>query len=101
MAGTKAGGLAARDTNYERQGGDFYRKIGAKGGSKGRTGGFYANRDLASHYGKLGGSISRRGRKLTPAQAARKRREFEKIYEHLSRVNKAAEKQRESVLQSA
>lgn len=100
MAGTQAGGQAAAKTNKAKYGPEFYSKIGARGGSAGHTGGFYANRDLARHYGRLGGSISRRGVKLTPAQAARKRREFERIYEHLSRVNKAAEKQRGAVLQS-
>jgi general stress protein YciG len=39
---------------------DFYAKIGAKGGKLGRTGGFYANRDLARKAGAMGGRISRR-----------------------------------------
>lgn len=32
MAGTKAGGLKAALTNFERHGKDFYTKIGHKGG---------------------------------------------------------------------
>lgn len=60
MAGTKAGGQAAAKTNKEKYGPDFYAKIGAKGGKMGRTGGFYANRELASLAGRKGGLISRR-----------------------------------------
>lgn len=65
MAGTKAGGKAAAATNKQNDP-DFYAKIGALGGRRGRTGGFYANRELARIAGSLGGSISRRGpRKLS------------------------------------
>ena len=60
MEGTKAGGKAAAATNKAKYGGDFYAKIGAKGGKKGTTGGFYANRDLARIAGAKGGRISRR-----------------------------------------
>lgn len=60
MAGTKAGGIAAAKTNKQRYGADFYGKIGAKGGKLGRTGGFYANRELARIAGAKGGRISRR-----------------------------------------
>ena len=62
MAGTKDGGQAAAKTNKERYGSDFYAKIGAKGGKKGRTGGFYANRELARSAGAKGGRISRRSK---------------------------------------
>ena len=61
MAGTKAGGLAARDTNIARHGASFYAEIGRKGGQKGRTGGFFADRELARRAGQKGGRISRRG----------------------------------------
>lgn len=61
MSGTKAGGLKARATNYERHGKDFYKKIGAKGGRNGHTGGFAANPALARIAGAKGGRISRRG----------------------------------------
>lgn len=60
MAGTKEGGIAAAATNKKKYGKDFYAKIGAKGGKLGRTGGFYANRELARTAGALGGTISRR-----------------------------------------
>jgi general stress protein YciG len=63
MAGTKAGGRAAATTNKTKYGADFYAKIGAKGGKLGRTGGFYANRELAREAGRLGGRISRRSKK--------------------------------------
>lgn len=60
MSGTKAGGRKAAATNKLRHGDDFYKNIGAKGGRNGHTGGFYANRELASIAGKIGGRISRR-----------------------------------------
>jgi general stress protein YciG len=63
MAGTKAGGQAAAATNKQKYGADFYAKIGAKGGKLGRTGGFYANRELARVAGARGGRISRRTKK--------------------------------------
>ncbi len=63
MAGTKQGGVAAASTNKSRYGSDFYAKIGAKGGKKGRTGGFFANRELARAAGAKGGRISRRTKK--------------------------------------
>lgn len=65
MAGTKAGGRAAAETNKNKYGADFYAKIGAKGGRQGRTGGFYANRELARVAGAKGGRLSRRTKKLS------------------------------------
>ncbi len=62
MAGTKEGGMAACRTNKSKYGDDFYRRIGAIGGKKGHTGGFFANRKLASTAGRKGGLISRRGK---------------------------------------
>ncbi len=62
MAGTKSGGIKARETNYRKHGKDFYAQIGAKGGHNGHTGGFYANRELARLAGQKGGKISRRGK---------------------------------------
>lgn len=64
MAGTKEAGKAAAATNIRRYGEDFYRRIGAIGGKKGRTGGFFANRELARTAGRKGGLISRRGKAL-------------------------------------
>lgn len=50
-------------TLKERYGEDYFRRIGAKGGKLGRTGGFYANRELASEAGRKGGLISKRRKK--------------------------------------
>lgn len=67
--GTKEGGRAAAATNKARYGEDFYKKIGAEGGKKSTTGGFYADRELASRAGRVGGKVSRRGsKKLTPSE---------------------------------
>lgn len=63
MAGTQAGGINARNTNYAKHGKDFYRRIGALGGKAGTTGGFFANRELARIAGAKGGKISRRPKK--------------------------------------
>lgn len=62
MAGTSAGGKAAAETNKRVHGADFYQRIGALGGKKGKTGGFYANRELAKRAGRIGGMKSRRGK---------------------------------------
>ena len=63
MAGTIEGGKAAAATNKAKYGDDFYAKIGAQGGKNGRTGGFFANRELARIAGAKGGKLSRRGKK--------------------------------------
>jgi general stress protein YciG len=64
MAGTKKGGMKAAATNKAKYGKDFYARIGQMGGQLGRTGGFYANRDLARVAGAKGGRISRRTKKI-------------------------------------
>lgn len=64
MAGTVSGGKLAAQTNTEKYGEDFYRRIGAMGGRKGTTGGFYANRELARRAGEKGGRISRRPKRV-------------------------------------
>lgn len=61
MTGSLEGGKKAALANKARYGDDFYKRIGQKGGKLGRTGGFYANRKLASEAGKIGGMKSRRG----------------------------------------
>ena len=61
MAGNREGGLKAAAKNKARDP-DFYAKIGRKGGKNGHTGGFAANRELASEAGKIGGKISKRGK---------------------------------------
>ena len=66
MTGTKLGGAKAAVTNKSKYGEDFYGKIGAKGGSLGHTGGFWANRELAREAGRKGGQISRRPSKDQP-----------------------------------
>lgn len=74
MAGTRKGGEAAAITNKKKYGADFYARVGAKGGSAtGRAKGFGANaegRERARIFGRMGGAMSRRGRKLTPEQRA-------------------------------
>lgn len=71
MAGTKIGGEKTRETNYERYGKDHYKKIGSIGGKTAikvdpATGkalkGFAVNRELASQAGRLGGTLSKRGK---------------------------------------
>ncbi len=60
MPGTKDGGRKAAATNKAKYGKDFYARIGQMGGKLGKTGGFYANRELAREAGRRGGRISRR-----------------------------------------
>jgi general stress protein YciG len=60
MPGTITGGQRAAETNMKKYGKDFYARIGAKGGKRGTTGGFAANRELARIAGAKGGRISRR-----------------------------------------
>lgn len=68
MSGSIEGGKAAAKTNKERHGADFYKKIGAKGGAKGGTGGFYYAKHVTGdevfirESGSKGGKISRRGK---------------------------------------
>lgn len=69
MAGTKQGGIKARDSNYKRNGRDFYARIGAMGGKLGKTGGFASDtvgadgltgKERAILAGSTGGKISTR-----------------------------------------
>lgn len=60
MSGTKIGGMKAAKTNLEKHGSDFYKRIGAKGGRNGHTGGFASNPALASIAGAIGGRKSSR-----------------------------------------
>lgn len=59
MARTMSGSAKAVRTTKLKHGAGFYAEIGTIGGRKGRTGGFFANRELASRAGKIGGRISR------------------------------------------
>lgn len=70
MAGTKAGGQKAAQTNKAKHGSDFYAKIGAKGGKLGKTGGFAANPELARIAGAKGGRISRRKKAVVAVAAS-------------------------------
>lgn len=63
MSGNRIGGKRAADTNRRKYGSNFYAEIGRKGGQKGTTGGFYANRELAREAGRKGGLKSRRGKR--------------------------------------
>lgn len=69
MAGTREGGIKARETNLKKYGPDFYKKNGAKGGRNGQTGGFASDKigadglsgsERASIAGQTGGRISKR-----------------------------------------
>jgi general stress protein YciG len=70
MAGTKLGGQKAAAANKAKYGPDFYAKIGAKGGTNGKTGGFAANPELARIAGAKGGRISRRKKATADTIAA-------------------------------
>lgn len=80
MAGSVRAGKQAAQTNkqkyddeyLEKYGMTFYQYIGSKGGKNGRTGGFYANRELASKAGAIGGARSRRGKNKTDKEKAAK-----------------------------
>ena len=70
MSGTREGGVKARETMYKRHGKDFYKRIGAKGGRNGNTGGFacfevgkdgLTGYERAKVYGRIGGLKSKRG----------------------------------------
>lgn len=56
MSSTRAGGIKAAQTNKERYGNDFYRKVGKLGGTKSRGGGFASvDSNMARLCGQLGG----------------------------------------------
>lgn len=61
MPGTKEGARKAAETHLKRDP-DFYRKIGAKGGRNGTTGGFAANPEIASSAGRKGGLATNKSR---------------------------------------
>lgn len=60
MAGTKEGGAKTVITIKSKYGKQFYSQIGAMGGKAGRTGGFFANRELARIAGAKGGRSRRK-----------------------------------------
>lgn len=57
MAGTKEGGLKARQTNLEKYGTDFYKNIGKRGGEAGTSGGFAS--DVVGRDGLTGAERAR------------------------------------------
>ena len=63
MAGSKLGGLKARETNIKLHGIDFYKRIGSMGGKAGDPSkkGFASNIERAKKAGAKGGKISKRG----------------------------------------
>lgn len=71
MAGTKEGGIKTAKTIKTKYGSDYYKTIGSKGGKLGTTGGFYADRELASRAGKKGGKKSKRGPSKKPAKTTK------------------------------
>ena len=63
MAGTKAGAIKARDTNYEKHGKDFYKNIGSKGGKAHGIKGFaLMTPEKHAEASRKGGRISKRGK---------------------------------------
>lgn len=77
MAGTPNGGKLAAKKNKAKYGPDFYARIGAMGGKKGRDGGFASTRvgedgltgrQRAAIAGATGGRISRRTKKTNEAK---------------------------------
>lgn len=94
MAGTKEGGIKTYNTNITKYGSDWYSRIGAIGGSRSTTGGFYARRDIARAAGRIGGTISRRGQGRPQRMTASYHRKLEQAYKHLLKVQQAAAKER-------
>ena len=64
MPGTLAGGKKTATTNKEKYGENYYKLLGAKGGSvKSALKGFGGNRELAVRAGTLGGLVGKRNYK--------------------------------------
>ena len=90
MAGTREGGVKARQTNLEKYGPDFYKTIGKRGGQMGVSGGFASDKvgadgltgsERARIAGSKGGTKSKRkgtifverdGEKITLVELAKK-----------------------------
>ena len=70
MSGTRSGGLEAAKTNKAKYGDDFYSRIGATGGRNGHTGGF-AYGDNGKKFGRAGGYMSRRSRRIKRGERLR------------------------------
>jgi len=107
MAGTKEGGLIAAEVNKQKYGNDFYKKIGAIGGKKSKTGGFASNvigpdgltgRERARIFGNIYGKNTTPSKKITKsdlkARRARARRQYEATYAKLQKIHDRALKMR-------
>lgn len=66
MGGTKESAKRAMEAIYDKFGEDHFRKIGSQGGKwdAPERRGFYTNRELASRAGKIGGTKSRRKKRV-------------------------------------
>ena len=62
MSGSRLGGLKAAETNKQRYGRDWYKKIGKIGGKACVPKGFAVNPELAKRAGSTGGKLSKRGK---------------------------------------
>ena len=94
MAGNTVGGKRAAITNTRKYGADWYSRIGHIGGTRGHTGGFYGNRELARICGSLGGSIGRRGpHKLS----YRQKQEIQRSYKKLLAIHLKAQRDRQAL----
>lgn len=69
MSGSRSGGLKAAETNKQRYGRDWYRKIGKLGGKACVPKGFAVNPELAKRAGSIGGKLSKRGKAKQYADA--------------------------------
>lgn len=105
MAGTYNGGIACKESRIKILGStEAYRsemrRIGAVGGSKSRTGGFYVRRDLASVAGRIGGTVSRRTSKHYGNAKWREvnRKKLDVAYAHLLAVQEKAKQARQAAL---
>lgn len=70
MSGNREGGKKAAIVNKERHGADYYKRIGALGGSKSHpeTRPFTKNPELARRAGEKGGRMSKRGASKEPRE---------------------------------
>jgi general stress protein YciG len=57
MSGNPTGGKLAAETNKNRYGQNFYKRIGALGGKKSTGGGFAASQERAVEAGRKGAKI--------------------------------------------
>jgi len=91
MSGTKAGGKKAAKTTRKLHGEDFYKRIGAIGGKNGHKGGFAANPDMASYWGRIGGKKSVRSGAYTALLEINKKRIKKMYFDHVSYAEIARE----------